>query len=170
MPVTVTSEPNVRAVSVGAAVSVEYTTLKSGNRSLRTILRIFAANGQTVVFDIFAILICVTSVLRAAPMLDTNGMSRETHHLYSAILDGTVSIASITKSGATSNAVASSKNNFIGVTWIAGFISRIRAAATSTLANPIVDCKAINWRFILDSSITSESIIMILPTPVRAPR
>ena len=64
---------------------------------------------KTVVFDIFPILTFVKSVLRAAPIDDINGIFLSKHHLYSAIFDLIVSIASITKSGFTFISVFSSK-------------------------------------------------------------
>ena len=62
-----------------------------------------------VVREILSILIFVISLLRAAPILEINITLLPKHHLYNAIFDFTVSIASITKSGFISIIVSSSK-------------------------------------------------------------
>ena len=96
VPVTVITDPIFFACpTTGIGDCVEKTTGKSGMFVLRIARRTRPANGQTDVLEMGAIFICEISVFSAAPMLEINGILCFVHHRKIAILDCTVSIASI---------------------------------------------------------------------------
>jgi len=85
-------------------------------------------------------------------------MPRRTQAASSSTLEERESMASMARSGSGSSSVstvAASMKARRGSTRQSGLMSRIRAAATSTLGRPRVECRANSWRLRLVALLPS---------------
>src|SRR5690606_17269138 len=115
--------------------------------------------------------IWVGSIWPPAPPVVTMAMRWRRHQAISATLDATLSMQSTTQSmsGVMYSArVSGVTKPMIGRTSQAGLMARMRSAITSTLSRPMLPALPGNCRLVLVTQMSSMSIRVMRPMPVRA--